>query len=143
MSATGVVIGGVVGGVMGLGLINVMAAMAKGRNNPWDVVTLPSRDDIAGTVASWAATHGYRLIRTEGRTQVYKKGVNFLTAPMFLESTDDGAQHVFKAYTQIDGLLLKGNLALTADGIMARLPRSMAKKAVNNLLTTLQQPLLA
>lgn len=143
MSATGVVIGGVVGGLMGLGIINVMAAMAKGRNNPWDVVTLPARDDIAGTVASWAAAHGYRLIRTEGRSQVYKKGVNFLTAPMFLESTDDGAQHVFKAYTQIDGLLLKGNLALTADGIMARLPRSMAKKAVNNLLTTLQQPLLA
>ncbi|MFZ2751995.1 MAG: hypothetical protein WAZ48_00975 [Lysobacteraceae bacterium] len=143
MSATGVVIGGVVGGLMGLGLINVMAAMAKGKNNPWDVVTLPARDDIAGTVASWAAAHGYRLVRTEGRTQVYKKGVNFLTAPMFLESTEDGAQHVFKAYTQIDGLLLKGNLALTADGIMARLPRSMAKKAVNNLLTTLQQPLLA
>ena len=136
-------IGGVVGGLMGLGLINIMAAMAKGKNNPWDVVTLPARDDIAGTVASWAAAHGYRLIRTEGRTQVYKKGVNFLTAPMFLESTDDGAQHVFKAYTQIDGLLLKGNLALTADGVMARLPRSMAKKAVNNLLTTLQQPLLA
>lgn len=136
-------IGGVVGGLMGLGLINVMAAMAKGKNNPWDIVTLPARDDIAGTVASWAAAHGYRLIRTEGRTQVYKKGVNFLTAPMFLESTEDGAQHVFKAYTQIDGLLLKGNLALTADGIMARLPRSMAKKAVNNLLTTLQQPLLA
>ena len=143
MSAAGVVIGGVVGGLMGLGLINIMAAMAKGKNNPWDVVTLPARDDIAGTVASWAAAHGYRLIRTEGRTQVYKKGVNFLTAPMFLESTEDGAQHVFKAYTQIDGLLLKGNLALTADGIMARLPRSMAKKAVNNLLTTLQQPLLA
>ncbi len=136
-------IGGVVGGLMGLGLINVMAAMAKGKNNPWDIVTLPARDDIAGTVASWAAAHGYRLIRTEGRTQVYKKGVNFLTAPMFLESTEDGAQHVFKAYTQIDGLLLKGNLALTADGIMARLPRSIAKKAVNNLLTTLQQPLLA
>ena len=136
-------IGGVVGGLMGLGLINIMAAMAKGKNNPWDVVTLPARDDIAGTVTSWAAAHGYRLLRTEGRTQVYKKGVNFLTAPMFLESTDDGAQHVFKAYTQIDGLLLKGNLALTADGVMARLPRSMAKKAVNNLLTTLQQPLLA
>ncbi len=142
MSATGVVIGGVVGGVMGLGLINVMAAMAKGRNNPWDVVTVPARDDIAGTVATWAAAHGYRLVRTEGRTQVYKKGVNFLTAPMFLESTADGAQHVFRAYTQIDGLLVKGNLALTADGVMARLPRSMAKKAVNNLLTTLQQPLL-
>lgn len=139
MSATGVVLGGVVGGLMGLGLINVMAAMAKGKNNPWDVVTLPARDDIAGTVASWAAAHGYRLIRTEGSTQVYKKGVNFLTAPMFLESTDDGAQHVFRAYTQIDGLLVKGNLALTADGVMARLPRSMAKKAVNDLLATLQQ----
>lgn len=143
MSATVVVIGGVIGGLIGLGGINVMAAMAKDRNNPWDVVTLPARDDIAGTVASWAAAHGYRLVRTEGGTQVYKKGVNFLTAPMFLESTADGAQHVLKAYTQIDGLLVKGNLALTADGIMARLPRSMAKKAVNNLLTTLQQPLLA
>ena len=139
---SGVVIGGLIGGLAGLGLINVMAAMAKGRNNPWDIITLPARDDIAGTVASWASGHGYRLVRTEGRTQVYKKGVNFLAAPMFLESTDDGAQHVFKAYTQIDGLLIKGNLALTADGIMAKLPRSMAKKAVNDLLTTLQQPLL-
>ena len=142
MSATGVVIGGVVGGLAGLTLINVMAMIARNGNNPWDVVTMPARDDIAATVASWAAGHGYKLVRTEGRTQVYKKGVNFLTAPMFLESTDDGAQHVFKAYTQIDGLLIKGNLALTADGVMAKLPRSMAKKAVNDLLTTLQQPLL-
>ena len=52
MSAPGVVMVGVVGGVMGLGLINDMAAMAKGRNNPWDVDTVPARDDIAGTVAA-------------------------------------------------------------------------------------------
>ena len=111
----------------------VFLAQFAGDAAPYDTL-----DGLAG----WAAGHGYKLVRTEGRTQVYKKGVNFLTAPMFLESTDDGAQHVFKAYTQIDGLLIKGNLALTADGVMAKLPRSMAKKAVNDLLTTLQQPLL-
>lgn len=142
MSVSGMIIGGVFGGLAGLGVINVMASMVKSKNNPWDVITLPVRDDIASTVASWAAGHGYRLVRTEGRTLVYKKGVNFLTAPMFLESIDNGTEHVFKAYTQVDGLVIKGNLALTATGPMAKLPRSMAKKAVNDLLTTLQQPLL-
>lgn len=143
MSAAGVVIGGFIGGLAGLGAINVMAVIARNANNPWDVVKMPARDDIAATVEAWASGHGYRLVHTEGQTRVYQKGVNILTSPMFLESTADGTEHVFKAYTQIDGFLVKGKLALTAPGVMARLPRSMAKKAVNDLLTTLQRPLLA
>jgi hypothetical protein len=142
MSVTSIVLGGLFGGLAGLGVVNVMASMVKSKNNPWDVVTLASSANIAGTVASWAERHGYRLIRTVGGTRVYKKGVNFLTAPMFLESTDNGAEHVFKAYTQVDGLVIKGNLALTAAGPMAKLPRSIAKKAFNDLLATLRQPLL-
>lgn len=143
MSVTGMIIGSVFGALAGLAAINIMASMVKGKNNPWDVVTFPAADDVAGTIATWAERHGYRLVRTEGQTRVYKKGINFLTAPMFLESTQGDAQHTLKAYTQVDGLLVKGNLALTADGPMAKLPRSMAKKAVNDLLATLRQPPLA
>ena len=143
MSVTGMIIGSVFGALAGLAVINIMASMVKGKNTPWDVVTFPAMDDVSGTVATWAERHGYRLVRTEGQTRVYKKGINFLTAPMFLESTRGDAQHTLKAYTQVDGLLIKGNLALSATGPMAKLPRSMAKKAVNDLLATLRHPLLA
>lgn len=140
MSLSGVIIGGIVGGTIGLGMVNVMAMIAKGKNMPCDHIRFPSSSDAADTIAAWAGRHGYRLARTEGQTRVYKKGVNFLTAPVFLESTDNGSEHSLKAYTQIDGLILKGDLALTADGPIAKLPRSMAKKAVNELLASLQQP---
>jgi hypothetical protein len=143
MSMSGIIIGAILGGTIGLGMVNVMAMIAKGKNLPCDHLRFPSSSGAVDTVAAWAGRHGYRLARTEGQTRVYKKGINFLTAPVFLESTDDGAEHQLKAYTQIDGLFTKGDLALTADGPIAKLPRGMAKKAVNELLASLQQPPLA
>ena len=41
---------------------------------------------------------------------------------------------------QIDGLLVKGDIALSGGGLLVRLPRSMARGDVNRLLASLEQP---
>ncbi|HEX7992098.1 MAG TPA: hypothetical protein VF513_18255, partial [Stenotrophomonas sp.] len=71
---------------------------------------------------------------------VYRKGNNILTSPMYMEVTKDGNKYTVKSYTQINGFILRGDMALTGDTFIAKLPRSMAKKAQNNLFATLNVP---
>lgn len=133
---------GAFGAVCGIGLINVMALIARGMKHPCDTVAFTREGDVRDLVATWARAHGFRLVRTEGTTQVYKRGRNVLTAPAFVEYGAVGEHHTLKAYVQIDGLLAKGDIALSGGGFLVRLPRSMARADVNRLLASLeQQPL--
>lgn len=130
------------GGLCGLGLLNVMALVAKNGKHPFDLVEFSSDQDVAATVAAWAAGNGYALIRSEGARQVYRKGKGFLTAPMFLELDRQGERHSIKSYVRINGLILQGDVALAGDGFLVKLPRSIAKKAQNQLFASLGlQPL--
>ena len=138
--ATSMLVLGAFGAVGGVGLVNVMALVARGMQRPCDTVVFAREGDVRGLVATWARAHGFRLVRTEGATQVYKRGRNLLTAPAFVEYGADGDRHMLKAYVQIDGLLAKGDIALSGGGFLVRLPRSMARGDVNRLLASLQQP---
>lgn len=139
----GMITGALVGGVVGFGAINVMALMIRNSGNPHDLVTFSSDVDVFATADAWAGANGYRLIRNDAQHRVYQKGHNFLTAPMFLEVTQNGRDYAFKSYVQLNGLLVKGEMALSGDSFFAKLPRSMAKKAQNQLFSSLGQPGLA
>ncbi|MEI2456893.1 hypothetical protein ABU614_03575 [Lysobacter firmicutimachus] len=130
------------GGLCGLGLLNLMALVAKNGKHPFDLVEFSSDQDVAATVAAWAAGNGYALARHEGGRQVYRKGKGFLTAPMFLELDRIGDRYTIKSYVRINGLILQGDVGLAGDGFLVKMPRSMAKKAQNQLFATLGlQPL--
>lgn len=139
---TSMLIFGAFGALAGLGMINVMALVARSKNRPNDTVAFASDCPVGDIVANWAQQEGYRLVRTEAATRVYKRGRNLLTAPAFVEHTADGERHTLKTYLQIDGLLLKGDIALSGGGILVKLPRAMAHGAVNRLLATLGQAAL-
>ncbi|MGH8026709.1 MAG: hypothetical protein ACREO0_08275 [Pseudoxanthomonas sp.] len=139
----GIVTGTIIGGLIGLGAINVMALIAKNSGKPNDQVNFSSDQDVFSKVDAWAQANGYRLVRNEGDSRVYQKGKNFLTSPMFLEVHRQGQDYAFKSYVQVNGLIIKGDMALTGDGFMAKLPRSMAKKVHNELFSSLGQPGLA
>lgn len=139
----GLVTGVIIGAGIGLAAINVMALIAKNGSRHHDEATFASDADVIGTVDAWARDNGYYLASETGQTRVYRKGKNLLTAPMFLEVTREGQRYTFRSYTQINGLIVKGNMALSGDGFMAKLPRSMARKAQNTLLASLGQPGIA
>jgi hypothetical protein len=133
----------IAGGLIGFGAINFMAHKAKAANNPWDERSFSADGEVLGRVDAWAAANGYKLRSDDGRRRVYQKGVNVLTAPMRFEVTRDGDRYTTRSYVHVDGLVLKGDLALSHPGVMAKLPRANARKAQNLLFAELGQPPLA
>ncbi|MGE8279727.1 MAG: hypothetical protein ACN6O2_04760 [Stenotrophomonas sp.] len=136
----GLITGMIAGGLVGLAAINVMALIAKNSGSPHDLTSFTSDQNVLAKVDAWADSHGYRRISDSNGTRVYRKGNNILTSPMFLEVSQEGRRYVFKSYTQINGFIIKGDMALSGNGFLARLPRSMAKKAQNELFATLNVP---
>jgi len=132
-------IAAIFGGLVGLGVMNLMAFIAKTSGKHYDIVEFTTQDSIWAKVETWAKRHGYALKKDEGNARRYQKGINILTSPMFLEVTQQGSQVCLKAYTQINGFIIKGDMALGGSGFMASVPRRIAKKAVNELLRELGQ----
>ncbi|MGE8232255.1 MAG: hypothetical protein ACN6OR_02645 [Stenotrophomonas sp.] len=132
--------GMIVGALGGLALVNILALMARNSGRPHDLTTFSSDENVLAKVDAWASQQGYRLVRDIDGTRVYRKGNNILTSPMYLEVTRDGNRYTVKSYTQINGFILRGDMALTGDTFIAKLPRSMAKKAQNLLFASLNVP---
>lgn len=130
------------GAMCGLALLVVMALIAKGGKNPFDYVEFASDKDVYAMVDSWAAGNGYVLKRSEGGLRKYQKGSGLLTAPMFLELDRIGDKYSIKSYVRVNGLIVHGDVALAGGGFLVKLPRSIAKKAQNQLFQSLElQPL--
>ena len=136
----GLITGMIVGALGGLALVNILALMAKNSGKPHDLTTFSSDENVQAKVDAWASQQGYRLVRDIDGNRVYRKGNNILTSPMYLELSQDGTKYSIKSYTQINGFILRGDMALTGDTFIAKLPRSMAKKAQNILFASLNVP---
>lgn len=133
---------GIFGALCGLSLLVVMALIAKNGKNQFDYVEFASDKDVYAMVDSWATSNGYVLKRSEGGLRKYQKGSGFLTAPMFLELDRVGEKYSIKSYVRINGFVVHGDVGLAGDGFLVKLPRSMAKKAQNQLFQSLElQPL--
>lgn len=130
------------GAFCGLGFLNLMALIAKNGKNQFDYVEFESDKDVYTMVDAWAGSNGYALKHSEGDERRYQKGNGFLTAPMFLEVGKVGSKYSFKSYVRINGFILQGDVGLAGDGFLVKLPRSIAKKAQNQLFESLGlQPL--
>ena len=128
------------GALGGLALVNILALMAKNSGRPHDLTSFSSDENVTAKVDAWAGQQDYRMVRDIDGTRVYRKGNNILTSPMYLELSQDGTKYSIKSYTQINGFILRGDMALTGDTFIAKLPRSMAKKAQNILFASLNVP---
>ncbi|WP_313398792.1 hypothetical protein [Stenotrophomonas sp.] len=130
-------IAGAFGGFIG---INLLAWVAKRNSRPHDLTSFTSDHNVIARIEDWAQAHGYRLVANNAGTRLYRKGRSILTAPMFLEVSQQGRRYVCRSYTRINGLLVKADIALSGNSFIAKLPRSMAKKAQNELFASLNVP---
>ena len=101
-------------------------------------------------VEAWAAEHGYLLKKQEGATRLYQKSHWQLMAPTCLQLTQQGDQVVLEAWIKADFYLLMSLLTgkqpearLESGGLVATVPRRIARVAVNKLLSTLGQQLIS
>ncbi|SDX75788.1 hypothetical protein SAMN05421681_107258 [Lysobacter enzymogenes] len=132
-----IIVMAVFGGLCGLGVLAVMALIAKNGKHPFDRVEFASDQDVYALAQAWAGRNGYALKRSEGDLRVYQKGNGFLTAPMFLEIDRPDGRWSFKSYVRVNGVVVQGDVGLSGAGFLVKVPRSMAKKAQNELYASL------
>ncbi|MBU1241358.1 hypothetical protein KKF84_01450 [Myxococcota bacterium] len=110
-------------------------------------VTFTHEGELWPLVDQWATQNGFRSVTTQESARLLQKGSGFFVAPMMVDMELDNNQVRLEAWIQV-GLLarilslfiLPGEMSIESGGVRAALPRSIARKAVNNLLASLNQP---
>lgn len=114
------------------------------------------RSTVTGTVSgppwaaidAWAGPAGYKLVSGAGTdTRTYQKGTGFLVAPMMLVAHLQGTSLTVQGWVAPTFLarlfalfLLPAETNIGTDGFVMIIPRRMANKAVNGLLSQLGMP---
>ena len=99
-------------------------------------------------IAAWAQRHRFMPREPQtGNTKLFQKGSGLLTAPMRAQFTLDGqVMHVhawlqISIFTRIMSLfMLPAEMHINSGGFRAVVPRSMARKALNELLAQVAAP---
>jgi hypothetical protein len=114
------------------------------------------RSTVSGTISgdpwpvidAWAQPNGYKVVAGAGSTtRTYQKGTGFLVAPMMLVASLQGTTLTVQGWVQPTFLarlmalfLIPSETNIGTDGFVMIIPRRMANKAVNGLLTQLGLP---
>jgi len=106
--------------------------------------------EIWPVIEAWAAEQGYVLKKQDGATRHYQKSHWQLMAPACLRVTQQDDHVVLEAWVKADFYLLTSLLTgkqpearLESGGLVATVPRRIAREAVNRLLATLGQELIS
>ncbi len=112
------------------------------------VVTFTIQGDPWPVIGAWAQTHRFapRAPQT-GNVKLFQKGTGLMTAPMRAQFTQQGVTIELQAWVhnpliaRIFALfILPAEMNLRSGGFRAVLPRSIARKAVNELLAQVGAP---
>jgi len=106
------------------------------------VVTFTMKGDPWPTIATWAKQNRYYPREPQtGSVKLFQKGTGLFTAPMRAQFTQRGKEIELQAWvhmpliTRIMALfLLPAEMNVSSGGFRAFVPRSIARKAVNELL---------
>jgi len=108
-----------------------------------------SPEDLWSRVDAWAAATGFRLQEGAAERRRYCRGNRLLMAPACLEISRDGREVTLEAWVKADFYLILSLLSgkpaeagIESGGLTAVLPRKRARDAVNQLLASLNQPLI-
>lgn len=108
------------------------------------VVTYTAKGDPWPTIAAWAKKHSFhpRPSPGDGAAKVFQKGLGILTAPMRAQFTQHGDQVELQAWVHNPLLarimalfILPAEMNVSSGGFRAVVPRNIARKAVNDLLS--------
>lgn len=107
------------------------------------VSSFPVHGDPWQAVAAWAQSKGYQPREPQtGNTKLFQKGSGFLTAPVRVQFTfENGVMHVqaylkISLFARISALfMLPAEMHVNSGGFRAVIPRNMARKSINELLS--------
>ena len=116
--------------------------MAKSRTK----ISFQRQGDLWSVVDHWALEHNYKL-RESGETEkLYQKGKGFWVAPMMLKINYNGKDVQLEAWARANLFvramalfIIPSEMKINSGGVRMALPRKMARKAVNDLLSQLDQ----
>jgi len=111
----------------------------------------PLAGDPWPTIGAWAQRHKFYPREPQtGDTKLFQKGTGLLTAPMRAQFTIAGGQMQVQAWLPISlfvrvttFFILPAEMPINSGGFRASLPRSIARKAINELLGELRAPLIS
>lgn len=110
------------------------------------ILKFPLPDNFWPEVEAWAAQTGFTLDSKEDARRLYRKGHWLLMAPAFVELRQEGRQAILEAWVKADSFLIlsmltgqKAETGIASGGLIAALPRSRAREAVNRLLARFGQ----
>ena len=105
--------------------------------------------EIWSVVDKWASENGYRQKESSGAERTYQKGVGFLVAPMMLKIRRNNSDATLEAWIRTNQFvrlmtlfILPSEMGIDSGGFRGVIPRSVARKAVNKLLSRLEQTLI-
>ena len=105
--------------------------------------------DIGPIIEKWATKNAYILKESNGNEKLDQKGVGFLVAPMLLKVIKNESSITMEAWIRaslpvriMSFFILPAEITIKSGGFKAVIPRDIARKAVNELLLQLGQPLI-
>jgi hypothetical protein len=98
-------------------------------------------------VDAWARDARFRMKESAGDTRTYQRGHGFWTAPMMVEVGQTGDRAHVEAWIRAGMFarasslfILPREMGIASGGFKGKVPRNVARRAVNELLASLQQP---
>jgi hypothetical protein len=105
------------------------------------VVTFTSKGDPWERIVAWANRHRFLPRSDRGNVRLFQKGTGLLTAPMRAQFTLKDGKIELQAWVHnllfsrlLTLFLLPMEMNIRSGGFRAMVPRSIARKAVNELL---------
>lgn len=131
---------------MGVAMTQALTTINPDRRT---VVTYQVNQDPWPVIAQWAQQHGFNPREPQtGNVKLFQKGSGFWTAATRAQFTYDGASTMqlqawipISLFARIGALfLLPAEMHIRSGGFKAAIPRSSARKAVNDLLGRVGAP---
>ena len=106
----------------------------------------PAPPDFDHELEAWSRAFKFVHKRKEGDTDIYQKGVGFWVAPMMLSVRRAGGNVHLEAWIRVNTFiramslfLVPSEMGIQSGGFRLAAPRSIARKAVNEMLLQLGQ----
>ena len=109
-------------------------------------ITFRSEKSIWPAVEKWASANSYRLKDDSSSKKLYQRGNGFWMAPMMFEASQEGEEVRLEAWIRANWiyramclLLIPNEMGIESGGFWMLAPRTVARSAVNKLLSQFGQ----
>jgi len=131
--------------LMLLSFIFLMGRRLRGRT----AILFPTREDIWGKVDSWAFATGYMRVEQDSASRLYQRGKRWWLPSQMVKITAAHGSYILESWltvNKVNRVLSLGTfpleMSIEQGGYFAFLPRDIARRHFNELLSSLGAPLV-